>query len=579
MDKKEIIHILEEIGTLLELKGENPFKARAYYNAARTLETLAADPIPLIKSGEIADIKGIGSAISGKLKTLVESGQLPYHQELKAALPAGLLDLLKIPGLGPKKVKSIYEKLHIGSIGELEYACLENRLRDLDGFGQKSQDNILKSIEIHKRYSERYHFHIASAEASQMLEYLQKQPELERLEVAGSLRRKRETIKDIDIVASCPAGQREKVMDYFSHYPQTERVIAKGATKSTILLHSGLHCDLRLVDDRQFPFLLHHSTGSKEHNTAMRHRAKSMGLTMNEYGLFPEGKKDSLPADDEAAIFKALGLSDIPPELRENYGEIEAAARQQLPQLVEAGQLCGLFHVHTTYSDGAAGIKEMSEACRRLGFQFLGISDHSKAAFYANGLNEERVKQQQEEIDQLNAQFSDFVILKGIEVDILADGTLDYVDDVLASFDFVIASVHSSFKISEDDMTRRICRALANPYVTMLGHPTGRLLLGREAYPLNMPVVLETAAKYGRIVEINANPHRLDLDWRWGKKARELGLKTSINPDAHAPDGLNDYHLGLGIARKGWFEAADVVNTLSADTLKEYFRSLRDIGQ
>jgi len=579
MYKKDIIHILEEIGTLLELKGENPFKARAYFNAARTLETLAADPIPMIKSGEIADIKGIGSAISGKLKTLVESGQLPYHQELKASLPAGLLDLLKIPGLGPKRVKSIFEKLYISSIGELEYACLENRLRDLDGFGQKSQDNILKSIEMHKRYSERYHFHFAATEAGHTLEYLQKQPELIRLEIAGSLRRKRETIKDIDIVASCPAGHREKVMDYFTRYPQTERIIAKGATKSTILLHSGLHCDLRLVDDRQFPVLLHHSTGSKEHNTAMRQRAKSMGLTMNEYGLFPEGKNESLPADDEAAIFRALGLSDIPPELRENHGEIEAASRQQLPQLVEAGQLRGLFHVHTTYSDGAAGIKEMAEACRCLGFQFLGISDHSKAAFYANGLNEERVKQQLNEIDQLNAQYRDFVILKGIEVDILADGALDYADDVLAGFDFVIASVHSSFKMSEEDMTRRICRALANPYVTMLGHPTGRLLLGREAYPVNMPVVLETAAQHGRIIEINANPHRLDLDWRWGKKTRELGLKTAINPDAHAQDGLNDFHLGLGIARKGWFEAADVINTMPVDELMDYFRSLREIGQ
>lgn len=579
MDKKEIIHILEEIGTLLELKGENPFKARAYYNAARTLETLSSDPIPLIKSGEIAEVKGIGSAIYGKLKTLVESGQLPYYQELKASLPAGLLDLLKIPGLGPKKVKSIYEKLHISTVGELEYACLENRLRDLDGFGQKSQENILKSIEIHKRYRERYHYHIAAAEAGQILEYLQKKPELTRLEVAGSLRRKRETIKDIDIVASCPAGQREKIMDYFTCYPQTDRIIAKGTTKSTILLHAGLQCDLRLVDDLQFPFLLHHSTGSKEHNTAMRQRAKSMGLTMNEYGLFREGKNESLPAADEAAIFKALGLSEIPPELRENTGEIEAASRQQLPQLVEAGQLRGLFHAHTLYSDGTAGIKEMADACRGLGFQFLGISDHSKAAFYANGLNEERVKQQQEEIDQLNALYNDFVILKGIEVDILADGTLDYADEVLASFDFVIASVHSSFKMSEAEMTRRICRALANPYVTMLGHPTGRLLLGREAYPLNMAVVLERAAQYKRIIEINANPHRLDLDWRWGKKARELGLKTAINPDAHAPEGLNDFHLGLGIARKGWFEAADVVNTLSAGELKDYFRSLRDIGQ
>ena len=579
MNRKDIVRTLEEIGTILELKGENPFKSRAYFNAARTIESLSGDVIEMIQNNKISEFKGIGTAISEKLKTLVNDGTLPYYEELKSSIPKGLLTLLEIPGLGPKKVKTIYEKLNITSIGELEYACHENRLRDLDGFGQKSQDKILKSIELKKRYSERFHYPIAMREALNVLAHLKGNPNIIRIEIAGSLRRKKETIRDIDIVASCKENKREDLMTFFTSFVEPDMIVNKGQTKSTIILNSGIHCDLRLVNDDQFPFLLHHSTGSKEHNTAMRQRAKSMNLMMNEYGLYHEKQEKSLDCKDESEIFLKLKLSFIEPELRENFGEINMAEKNSLPDLIKKEDIKGLFHVHTTYSDGAFSIREMADYCRKLGFKYLGISDHSKSAFYANGLNEYRIKQQHDEIDQINETYDDFTIFKGIESDILQNGQLDYSDDVLATFDFVIASIHSGFQMSESVMTERICKALANPFVTMLGHPTGRLLLGREAYPLDMSKVLDTAAHYSRIVEINANPHRLDLDWRWGKKANQLGIKTAINPDAHSTDGLHDYIFGLGIARKGWFEKPSVINTSEPIELFKLFSDIREAGQ
>ena len=579
MNRKEIVKILEEIGTILELKGENPFKSRAYFNAARTIESLSGDVIELIQTGKISETKGIGSAISDKLKTLVDNGILPYYEDLKSSIPAGLLTLLEIPGLGPKKVKTIYDKLNVTSIGELEYACHENRLRDLDGFGEKSQEKILKSIELKKKYSERFHYPIAMREALNVLKHLKENPNIIRVEIAGSLRRKKETIRDIDIVASCREPKSDDLMTFFTTLVEPDLIVNKGQTKSTIILNSGIHCDLRLVNDNQFPFLLHHSTGSKEHNTAMRQRAKSMNLTMNEYGLFPDKKDKSLECKDESDIFLKLKLSYIEPELRENFGEIEQADKNALPALIKKEDVKGLFHVHTTYSDGAFSIKEMADYCQQMGFKYLGISDHSKSAFYANGLTEDRIKQQHDEIDQLNESYDDFIIFKGIESDILQDGQLDYSDDVLASFDFVIASIHSGFQMSETSMTERICKTLSNPYVTMLGHPTGRLLLGREAYPLNMTKILETASRYSRIVEINANPHRLDLDWRWGKQANQLGIKTAINPDAHSTDGLHDYIIGIGIARKGWFESPSVINTFEPIELFKLFSDIRETNQ
>jgi len=569
MNKKEVARILEEIGIILDLKGENPFKVRAYYNGARIVESLDQDLKTLVENGDIVRIKGIGKALSEKITTLVKENSLPFYEELKSSIPDGLLGMLKIPGLGAKKVKVIYEKLGISSIGELEYACRENRLRDLEGFGQKSQEKVLKSIELQKKYSERYLYPVAENEANQMMEYLKKNKKIKRLDIAGSLRRKMETIKDLDIIASCEESDREELMAYFVSSSQRLQTISQGNTKSAIVLDSGITAELRLVNDQEYPFLLQHATGNKEHNTQLRRLAKEHHLKMNEYGLFKED--EFIPCKDEEEIYSKLGLQIIPPERREGIGEIEIAKEKGLEPAYDGHPFYGIFHVHTTYSDGANSLKEIAEACQSMGLEYVGISDHSKAAFYANGLSEERIKEQYAEIDQLNATYKDFKIFKGIEADILQDGSLDYEDDILATFDFVVASVHSNFNLSEEAMTERICRALKNQYVTMLGHPTGRLLLAREPYNLNMEKVIEVAGKENKIIEINANPFRLDLDWRWGKLARSKGIKTAINPDAHSIEGLNDYRYGIGIAQKGGFQKEEILNTYTIAEVEAYF--------
>jgi DNA polymerase (family 10) len=569
MNKKEVARILEEIGIILDLQGENPFKVRAYYNGARIVETLDKDLTDLVKSGEIGEIKGIGKALAEKISTLINDGSLPFYEDLKSSIPEGLLQMLKIPGLGAKKVKVIYDKLGISSIGELEYACRENRLRDLQGFGQKSQDKIIESIELQRKYSERFLIPVAKNQGQQIFDYLKKNRNIIRIDIAGSLRRKMETVKDLDIIASCAEGDREEIMHYFVSLDQNINTISQGVTKSAVVLNSGITAELRLVTDSEYPFLLQHATGSKEHNTQLRRLAKEMNYKMNEYGLFLEDKP--IVCEDEKAIYIKLGLQMIPPEAREGMGEIELAQNGDLPEVYDGKPFYGLFHVHTTYSDGANSLKEMADTCQTMGLDYVGICDHSKSAFYANGLSIERVKVQQEEIDQLNTKFDRFKIFKGIEADILQNGTMDYKDDILASFDFVVASVHSIFNLSEEAMTERICRALRNPYVTMLGHPTGRLLLAREAYKLNMEKVIDVAGEEKKIIEINANPFRLDLDWRWGKLARSKGVKTSINPDAHSIEGLKDYHYGIDIAKKGGFRKGEILNSFTVSEVEEYF--------
>ena len=570
MNNKQIAQILEEIGQMLELKGENPFKSRAYFNAARTIETLGR-PLPeLGGKTEIGKMKGIGAALADKISRLLESGDLPYYNDLKASMPAGIMELLKIPGLGAKKVKTIYNELKISTIGELEYACTENRLRDLPGFGEKSQEKIFSSIQLFKKYSERFLLPVALEAGNGLLEYLKKSDKIFNIELAGSVRRKRETIRDIDIVAACADTDRTEIMTRFSQYPEIAAVEVQGETKTTVTLKTGIRADLRLVGKASFPFLLQHSTGSKEHNTALRARARERKLKLNEYGLFAGDTE--IPCHNEAEIFEQLGLSYIPPELRENYGELEAAESGLLPELYSGDPFYGHFHVHSTYSDGTNSIEEIARYCIDQGLSYVGISDHSKSAFYANGLTEQRIYAQHEEIDRLNQKFVPFRIFKGIESDILPDGKLDYTDDILALFDFVIASVHSQFTLSQEAMTTRICHALAHPAVTMLGHPTGRLLLAREAYAVNIQKVIETAAEYDKIIEINANPYRLDLDWRDGRYAKKLGVKTSINPDAHALEGLADYQYGLGIARKAWFERTDILNACDLTTVTALFK-------
>lgn len=568
MDKKTIVEILNNIGLLLELSGENPFKSRAYYNAARTIEVLDEDIETLVKEDRLKDVKGIGDAINKKLIELITTGNLKYYEDLKASIPPGLIDMLKIPGLGPKKIKTLYDKLNITTIGELEYACIENRLIELPGFGEKTQKKILDGIQFIKQFSGQHLYAEAYNDAVNLKQYLIETGLTIRCEIAGSLRRKKEIVKDIDILAT--SDNPEKLMDLFVSYDDVRDVIAKGDTKTSLTLKSGINADLRVVKDEEFPYALHHFTGSKEHNTAMRHRAKQMGFKMNEYGLFYGDELIRCSTEEE--VFNKLGLSYIPPELRENMGEIEAAEKGEIPLLIEENDIKGLFHIHTTYSDGANTLIEMVEAARKLGYKFIAITDHSKSAFYAGGLKEEDVLRQLEEIDELNNKYDDIVILKGIESDILPDGSLDYDESILEKFDLVIASIHSHFKMSKEDMTKRLINAIKNKYTKILGHPTGRLLLARDSYELDINEVIDAAAKYGKVIEINASPYRLDLDWRYIKYAKGKGIKFAICPDAHSIEGLGDAKYGIGIAQKGWLEAKDVINTYEIDEIRHFFK-------
>lgn len=567
MDKKTVINILNEIGLLLELKGENPFKSRAYYNAARTIEVLDDDIEKLIKEDRLKDVKGIGDALNKKITELITTGRLEYYDNLKASIPEGLIEMLKIPGLGPKKIKTLYDKLDIKTVGELEYACIENRLVELPGFGEKTQKKILEGIQFIKQFSGKHLFMDAYLDAILLKQYLIDSGLIIRCEIAGSLRRRKEIVKDIDILATTESP--EKLMDVFTKYEGIRDIVAKGETKTSITLKSGINVDLRVVKDEEYPYALHHFTGSKEHNTAMRHRARQMGIKMNEYGL---SKGDLLiKCRDEEEIFNNLNLSYIPPELRENMGEIEAAEKGLLPVLIDEKDIKGVFHVHTIYSDGANTLSEMVNAARDRGYKIIGITDHSKSAFYANGLKEEDILLQLDEIDELNHKYADIKILKGIESDILKDGSLDYDEDILRRFDFVIASVHSNFKMNKDDMTERIIKAIKNKYTKIIGHLTGRLLLARDGYDLDVYKVIDSAAEYGKIIEINASPYRLDMDWRYIKYAKEKGVKFAICPDAHRIEGLDDVKYGVGIARKGWLEAKDVINTYDFDELNKIF--------
>lgn len=581
MDKKQIASILDEMGTLFELKGENPFKCRAFHNAARVVEALTADVSTLVETGEIRSVKGIGEHLAKVVGELVRTGSSEEYESVKASLPDGLLQMLRIPGLGPKRIKILHEKLKIKSIEELKSACRDHRLAKLDGFGEKTEENILKGIELIAKSSDKHLYPYARASADRILQTISGLGEVKRCEVAGSLRRQKEIIGDIDIVVSGSEKNRKKIFDVFVGHPDVQSIIARGDTKSSVILKSGINCDLRIVEDREFPFALNYFTGSKEHNVEMRSRARKYGWSLNEYAFSEiEGekrkKKGALPlCKSEEEIYKALDLAYVPPELRENMGEIEAAERNALPNLITEKDIRGTFHCHTNYSDGANTLEEMAEAARHLGWSYLGIADHSKVAAYAGGLSEANVKKQQKEIDKLNTRWKDFRLFKGTEVDILSDGSLDYSDKLLATFDYVVIAIHSKFKMTEVEGTKRMIKALKNKYVTCIGHPTGRLLLSREGYPINMIEVITAAADYGKGIEINSHPFRLDLDWRLVKFAKEKKVPIFINPDAHNTVGLNDVSYGVGIARKGWLEAKDVVNARDLKRVTKYLSSRR----
>jgi len=574
MTRKEVVAALDEIAVLLELSGENPFKTRAYHNAARALQGLSEDLATLVDEGRLGGVPGIGKAIEDKVTTLVRTGGLPYLDALRAEVPAGLMEWLAVPGLGPKKVRAIHRALGITSLGELEYACRENRLRDLDGFGVASQAKILAGIERVRIHAGRFLQPVVQDQARRIVELVRSVPGVVRAEVCGSVRRRGETSKDIDVVASCPDA--DAVMDALAGSDLVEEVASRGPTKCSVRLAAGPGADVRVVDDDAFPFAVLYFTGSKEHNIRLRARAQALGMKLNEYALERDDGTGSVACADETAVYRALDLPWIPPELREDRGEIEAAASGDVPDLVAESDLVGVLHCHSNWSDGSAGIAEMAEAARARGYAYLGLCDHSQAAAYAGGLDAERVREQHREIDRVNAGFAGaFRVLKGIEVDILPDGSLDFPDDVLRTFEFVVASVHSAFHLSETDQTARILRALANPYVDVLGHPTGRLLLSRDPYAVDLPRVVREAAARGVAIEVNAHPQRLDLDWAHLRIGRAHGLKTAIDPDAHDPDGLDVVAHGVGIARKGGCTRDDVLNAWPLERLLEHLAARR----
>jgi DNA polymerase (family 10) len=576
MDKSEIADIFEEIAVLLELKGENPFKARAYVNGARVLSNYEGDLGKLVAEDKLEELPGIGEALQQKIVDLVKTGHLKYYEDLRASVPEGMLGLLDVPSLGPKKIKALYEKLGVASVGELEKACREHRVRDLAGFGAKTEEKLLAGIEQGREYASLHRYAEAWAQAEEIREALRDHEAVIQLSIAGSLRRGREVIKDLDLVAS--SREPHEVMDYFVALPWVKKVTNHGTTKSSVLLESGISADLRVVSDKEFPYALHHFTGSKEHNVAMRQRAIAQGKKLSEWGLFEiiPGKKGAeekegalVPCRTEDDIFAALGLQYIPPELRENLGEIEAAEKREIPKLVEWPQLRGTFHCHTNWSDGKNTLAEMAGEARELGLDYLGIADHSKSSFQANGLNEERLAEQIEMITKLNSQIEDFHVFSGSEVDILKDGRLDFSDDALKKLDYVVASVHNAMNQDEDEMTARVIRAMENEYVTMLGHATGRLLLQREPYKINLEKVIDCAARTGTWIEFNCSTWRMELDWRWWHRARDKGVKCSINPDAHRISQFAMLRHGVTIARKGWLRRQDVVNTLPLEAIKK----------
>ncbi len=568
MTRELLIDVLDEIALLLDLKGENPFKIRAYRQCAETIRQYDGDIVALARKNELNGIKGIGEALQAKLHELATTGTLEFHQKLRAEFPEGLFELFDLQGLGPKKIKALYDQLGVHDLISLKAACENNSIAKLAGFGEKTQEKILQAIDLKSRFADQFLLGGVSVFVEEILELLRMHPEVTRVAVAGSYRRAKETVHDLDFLVA--TRETKLVCEDFTTLPHVASIIACGETKASVRLHNGLMCDLRAVTNAQFPFALQYFSGSKEHNVALRSLALKRGLSLNEYGFSKTDANDLTPlptVHEESEIYQALDLQPIPAELRENRGEIEAAAKNALPRLIEWSNLRGTFHNHTTASDGIDSLAAMAEEALDLGLEYLGIADHSKSSFQANGLDEERLMEQIKAIKAVNANYQKFRIFSGSEVDILKDGSLDFSDEILQQLDYCVASVHQNFSLNEDEMTQRICRAMENPHVTMIGHLTGRLLLKRESYAINHEKIIDCAAETRTILELNCSPMRLDLDWRWLRRARDRGVLISINPDAHSRAGLHHLALGARVARKGWLTRQDVVNTRKLDEM------------
>ena len=564
MDSRTAAHVLSQISALVELQGGNRFKARAYESAAKAILGLDSDDLgPLHRSGELTKVPGIGPATLSVLRDLIETGESRYYDQLRESTPEGMLEMMRVPGLGMAKIRTIREGLGVETLQQLEEAARDGRLARLPRFGAKTAEKILKGISFLRETVALELYPQAFGEAMRLLSGVRRHPEIVRAELAGSVRRHREIIGDIDIVAACRSAPA-KVAASFTRTPGVREVTGAGDASVTIRYVDGTRLDLHCVAPEEFAIAWWRATGSETHLDDVRAHAATRGLAIVGDTL-RDGAGSTIDVADEAAFFAALGLAWIPPELREGVREVDAAQHGGIPTLVEYDDIRGVLHCHSRYSDGTATIAELAEAARRRGWSYIGISDHSESAFYAGGLSRDAVLAQHEEIDRVNESMEGFRVLKGIEADILADGRVDYDASILGRFDYVIGSIHSRFSMNGTQMTDRVLAALDDPHLTILGHPTGRLLLTREPYAIDLDAVLEKAGERGVAIELNADPHRLDLDWRYCPAATRSGAMIAIGPDAHSPQGLENTRIGVGIARKGWLAAADVLNTRSAE--------------
>lgn len=571
MNQEKMAEIFRQIAQLLELKGENTFKIRAYSTGADVVETFPGDLMERARNQDLKGIKGLGDALQQKVHEMATTGKLEFFEKLQVEFPEKILELFEVQGLGPKKIKLLWDQLQVGSIADLKRVCESGEIAALPGFAKKTVEKLQESLAFRESHASEFRQEQVAPWVEAISSWLSDHPDVGQFSIAGSYRRGKETVHDLDFLVSSKQGAA--LLEEWTKQTWVSRVLGQGDTKASVLLPNGLQCDMRVVETSQFPFALQYFSGSKEHNVVIRQRALQRGLSLNEYGFSATNEKGeellkNAVIHEEREIYRLLDLDYIEPELRENTGEIEAAEKGKLPRLVELSQLRGVFHNHTTESDGVATLAQMAEAAVDLGWEYLGIADHSKSSFQANGLTEERLLAQIQEIQTYNASQDDIYVFAGNEVDILKDGRLDFEDEILAQLEYVVASVHQSFTLPEEEMTRRLIKAMENPYVTMLGHATGRLLLQRPAYALNLSKIIDAAAETETIIELNANPWRLDMDWRWWKYAKDKGVLCSINPDAHRTEGFQDVFYGTRIARKGWLSKENVINCLKLDEVK-----------
>lgn len=566
VSNRDIAEIFDKLADLLEIKGDNPFKIIAYRNAARTIGNMGTDLSKMVEEGvNLPEIPTIGKNIAQKIKEIIETGKLSKLKTLQNQFPPHLLDLLTVKGVGPKRAKILYESLHIGSLEELKKAAQAHKIRELNGFGEKLENLILKGTVLAKKEGKRFMYAIVEPHAKALLAYLKGFREVLQIEIAGSYRRKKETLGDLDILTT--AKNPKHVIEHFIKYKEIKEIISQGTTRSTVILNSNLQVDLRCVSDESYGAALHYFTGSKSHNIAIRIMAAERGLKVNEYGIFRGRQKVAGKTEEE--MYKSVGLSYIEPELRENRGELKAAQMDKLPDLIKLKDIRGDLHMHSRYSDGQNSVMEMVKAAKELGYEYIAITDHSKHLGIVHGVDEKRLRKELEEIDKINESLQGITVLKSIEVDILKDGSLALADHILKELDLVVGAVHDHFDMPLEKQTKRVVKAMDNPYLNILAHPTGRLIGEREAYRIDMEQLFQEVKTRGCFLEINAQPKRLDLNDLYAKSAKEAGIKFALSTDAHNTATLQYMKYAIFQARRGWIEKQDVINTLSLDALKK----------